>query len=330
MELGILMGPALRACEAEESAWNARVAHEKKNRGLRSPSFIPLRGLCLIGSYTMMRPRCNRFLTWEEVTLDAANRTGWYQLDRHKNVNKGIKARGPLAAELVDYLASIRPLNASGPIHFNPSTGRPYVDIRKQWNRFLEIAGRMLGGDLEGKKGKFFNFRHTGASHIAQRGKTPAHLIAVVKMMGDTSVETVNKHHFNIELDLMQEMVLGWERPDVPIPTWGSLTVFAVEQLPICDAPLARASQHSRAGSPSPATRPEAGRYAHAREVREATKAGEQLCRHVSFPLFTATRRSPSATPRGRSSAGARRRGGIRRCCCRSTVIRPAGRICIV
>jgi hypothetical protein len=36
--------------------------------------------------------------------------------------------RGPLAAELVDYLASIRPANASGP-HFNPSTGQPCVDI---------------------------------------------------------------------------------------------------------------------------------------------------------------------------------------------------------
>ena len=164
---------------------------------------------------------------------------GWYQLDKHRNVNKGIKARGPLAAELVDYLAAIRPPNASGPIHFNPSTGEPYVDIRKQWNRLLEIAGRMLGYDLEGKKGEFFNFRHTGASHIAQRGKTPAHLLAVVKMMGDTSVETVNKHYFNIELDLMQEMVLGWERPDVPVPWSASLTVFGAEQTPICDAPLA-------------------------------------------------------------------------------------------
>ncbi|HEU4889244.1 MAG TPA: hypothetical protein VFV49_15260 [Thermoanaerobaculia bacterium] len=59
-----------------------------------------------------------------------------------------------------------------------------------------------------------------------------------MKMMGDTSVETVNKHYFNIELDLMQEMVLGWERPDVPVPSSASLTVFGAEQTPICDAPL--------------------------------------------------------------------------------------------
>jgi integrase len=241
-ELAVLMGPALREYEREQSAWNAQVAQEKKNRGLRSPSYIPLRGLCLLGYYTMMRPKCNRFLTWEELTLDAANRSGWYQLDKHKNVNKGIKARGPLAAELVDYLATIRPPNGCGPVHLNPSTGEPYVDIRKQWYRLLEITSRMLGYDLEGKKGEFFNLRHTGASDIARRGKTPAHLLAVVKMMGDTSVATVNKHYFNIELDLMQEMVLGWERPDVPVPPSASLTVFGAEQTPICDVPLALAS----------------------------------------------------------------------------------------
>jgi hypothetical protein len=37
----------------------------------------------------------------------------------------------------------------------------------------------------------------------------------------------------------MQEMVLGWERPDVAVPSSASLTVFGVEQTPICDAPLA-------------------------------------------------------------------------------------------
>jgi len=97
------------------------------------------------------------------------NRTGWYQLDKHKNVNKGIKARGPLAAELVDYLASTRPPNASGPIHFNPSTGQPYVDIRKRWNRLLEIAGRMLGYDLEGKGRVLQLPPHRDVSHRAAR-----------------------------------------------------------------------------------------------------------------------------------------------------------------
>ena len=43
-ELEVLMGPALRRYEKEQREWNAKVATEKKNRGKRSPSFIPLRG----------------------------------------------------------------------------------------------------------------------------------------------------------------------------------------------------------------------------------------------------------------------------------------------
>lgn len=90
----------------------------------------------------MMRPANNRHLDWEEITsLDSTLRRGTFKLNRHKNVNKGIKARGCLARELVDYLLSIRPANASGPIHVNPVTGKPYIDFRKQWKRLLEIAG---------------------------------------------------------------------------------------------------------------------------------------------------------------------------------------------
>ena len=53
-EFGVLMGPALRRYEKEQREWNAKVATEKKNRGKRSPSFVPLRGLCLIGYYTLI------------------------------------------------------------------------------------------------------------------------------------------------------------------------------------------------------------------------------------------------------------------------------------
>ncbi len=159
----------------------------------------------------------------------------------------------------------------------------------------------MLGYDLEGKKGQFFNFRHTGASHIAQRGKTPAHLLAVVKMMGDTSVATVNKHYFNIELDLMQEMVLGWERPDVPVPSSASPTVFGVEQTPICDVPLASPARH-----PAPlhlqdqhAMKPR--RSAHTPEIREATNGGEQV---MPSRLLSALHRHPKLSrPRRRAAA---------------------------
>ncbi len=70
------------------------------------------------------------------------------------------------------------------------------------------------------------NFRHTGASHIGQRGRDPRPLLAVVKMMGDTSVATVNRHYFNLDDDIMQEIIDGWAVPDVE--------VFAPDQAPIC------------------------------------------------------------------------------------------------
>jgi hypothetical protein len=74
----------------------------------------------------MMRPDCNLHLRWDELTLDAATLTGWYKLDEHKNVNKGISAEGPLAKELVEFLLAIRPPNAGRtPVTSTPKLGNP-------------------------------------------------------------------------------------------------------------------------------------------------------------------------------------------------------------
>lgn len=219
-ELAVIMGPALREYERQQAEWNAKVALEKKNRSKRCPSYVPMRGYCLQGYYMLVRPGCNLALTWEELTLDEATRTGRFELKKHKNQRKGISARGPLAPELVDYLLSIRPPNATGPVHVNPDTGKPYIEIRKQWYRVLDIAEKLLAKKYPGfkftaKKRDFFNFRHTGASHIAQQGKDPQHLLAVVKMMGDTSLATVNRHYFNLDDEKLQGIVAGWKVPDV-------------------------------------------------------------------------------------------------------------------
>jgi len=92
-------------------------------------------------------------------------------IQRPLNVNKGIRAYGVLAPRLVKYLLSIRPPNARGYIHANPATGKPYVDIRKQWDRLMSIASEMLGYPLVNEKADFFTFRHTGASNIAQSSR---------------------------------------------------------------------------------------------------------------------------------------------------------------
>lgn len=207
-ELAVIMGPAMDEFEKGQGEWNNQVGDVVGKDTLRAESHIPIRGLSLIAYHTLMRPKNNRALTWEELD-EACSR---FRLDQHKNVNRGIKARGPIAPALQRYLRAIRPAKASGPIHPNPVTGAPFVDIRKQWNRLMAIAERMLGYKLEGRKGDFFTFRHTGASHLAERTKNP---VLIAQMMGDTSVATVMKHYCDLDFEFMTEMVQGWEVPQV-------------------------------------------------------------------------------------------------------------------
>jgi integrase len=207
-ELAVLLGPAMDQYEREQAAWNAKVAAEKRTRSLRSPSLVPLRGYCYVAYFTLMRPKNNFALMWQEI--DEERNT--FKLDQHKNVNRGIKAEGPIAEILQRYLRSIRPANARGAVHTNPATGEAYVDIRKQWNRLVAIASWMLGYELEGRKADFFTFRHTGASHLAEKTKNP---ILVAKMMGDTNVQTVMRHYFNLDIEFMTEMIAGWTVPQL-------------------------------------------------------------------------------------------------------------------
>jgi integrase len=205
-ELAVLLGPAMDQYEREQAEWNAKVSAEKANRGLRSPSVVPLRGLCYVAFFTLMRPKNNLALTWQEI--DEERNT--FRLDQHKNVNKAIRAEGPIAEILLRYLRSIRSANAAGPVHPNPATGGTYVDIRKQWKRLVTIASTMLGYELEGRKADFFTFRHTGASHLAEKTKNP---ILIAKLMGDTNVQTVMRHYFNLDIEFMAEMIAGWTIP---------------------------------------------------------------------------------------------------------------------
>ena len=212
-ELAVITGPALDQYEAEQAAWNRKVGNVAGTRSKRAPSLLPLRGLVLVAYFTLMRPKNNRALTWQEVALDPVKMTGSFELDQHKNVNKGIRAYGVLAPRLVKYLLSIRPPNARGYIHANPATGKPYVDIRKQWDRLMAIASDMLGYPLVNEKADFFTFRHTGASNIAQSSRNRDELMRVVNMMGDTNVETVSRHYLNLQYAPDDEVIANWDLP---------------------------------------------------------------------------------------------------------------------
>jgi len=139
-----------------------------------------------------MRPKNNFALTWEELTFHGAGGKSWFRLDQHKNVNKGIKARGGLTVQLVDYLLSIRPQNARGLI---PSEPRHRQGVHRHSEAVETAAPRSRNA----------------------RARDVKHLMGVVRMMGDTSLTTVNKHYFNIDDEILQEIIEGWSVPEVDL-----------------------------------------------------------------------------------------------------------------
>jgi hypothetical protein len=51
----------------------------------------------------------------------------------------------------------------------------------------------------------------------------------------------VNRHHFEIEPELMQELVLGWNCPYIDVPDRAA-DLFGTKHARICDMPRALAS----------------------------------------------------------------------------------------
>lgn len=211
-EIAVILGPAMDAFEREQGERLSRPVTQKgRRKERRNDSRMPLRGLCLVAYFMLPRPISNFGLTWDELD----ERCTRFRLRRHKNARRAIKAEGPIAEPLSRYLRAIRPENATGLIHPNPDTGKPYTDIRKQWIRLIDHASAILEYPLKGRKADFFTFRHTGASHLAERTKNP---VLVVKMMGDTNIQTVMRHYFNLDLEFMAEMVEGWTVPALDRP----------------------------------------------------------------------------------------------------------------
>lgn len=51
---------------------------------------------------------------------------------------------------------------------------------------------------------------------MATKGNKPKDLMSVVRMMGDTSLTTVNRHYFNIDDEMLAEIVEGWSVAELP------------------------------------------------------------------------------------------------------------------
>lgn len=202
-QVAILLGPAMDAYEAEQA--RALTTYDASTRR-KKPSVVPLRGIVMIGLFTLMRPQNNLALRWEDVALHPSEDRGSFRLARHKNAKKGILAEGALHPDLVRYLRRIAPARPSGLIHPNPETGRAYVNIRTQWRRLVAIANGMLGPSEQiiGRAEDMYVLRATGASMLAASGADP---VMVCQMMGDAQLETVRRHYFSSHIDHMQAAV---------------------------------------------------------------------------------------------------------------------------
>lgn len=220
-QVAVLLGRAMDAYEREQARtlqqWQreqeARAAERRPQLTTKAPSVVPLRGFCLIAYLTLMRPENNFSLRWEQLSIDARKDLGRFRLDEHKNSSKGVEVEGGLHPALVRYLRPIwRGRMARGLVHPSPATGEPYVNIRAQWARLLEIANGMLPPDeqLTGVRQHFYTWRHTGASELAANGGDP---VMIARMMGDTSLKTVMDHYFDSSVEHMQEILAKWEPP---------------------------------------------------------------------------------------------------------------------
>jgi integrase len=202
-QLAALLGPAIDNYE-EVQADAHRMYTASTCR--KPPSVVPLRGILLIALHTLLRPSNNLALTWNDITLHATKDEGSFHVTKHKNAAKGIVAEGALHPDLVRYLRSIRPRLAVGLIHGNPVTGKPYVNIRTQWARLIDLANAILSQEeqITGRAEDMYVLRATGASMLAASGADP---VLICQMMGDAQLETVRKHYFKSHIAHMQAAV---------------------------------------------------------------------------------------------------------------------------
>lgn len=217
-QVAVLLGPAMDLYEA----WQAEAAASYPAGSNRvPPSVVPLRGFCLIAFLALVRPGNNFGLLWEELHIHPTEDRGSFHVENHKNVSRGVELEGPLHPRLVRYLRTIPASRwPRGLVHPNPATGAPYRNIRAQWHRLIEIANTATDAAgqpyldaserISGVRRKFYTWRHTGASLWAKESRDP---VMIVRMMGDTDLETVKNHYFDSYLSDMQSVAASFDVP---------------------------------------------------------------------------------------------------------------------
>ena len=190
-------------------------AYERRQGpSMRAPS-VPLRGLMLIAYYTLQREGSVFGVRWEDVNLDER----LIVFPATKNWRHVGRVRVPIDGALLAYLQTHHPgPGASGYVHPNRA-GQPYSDARKAWRTLIALTNIRLDrlARMRRRHGlsplaepipphfPLNNLRHTGASHLARSGAVSAQ--AVVEMMGDLSLATVERWYFNVGVEGVREDV---------------------------------------------------------------------------------------------------------------------------
>ncbi len=142
-----------------------------------------LRPLVLTAAHTGMRWGELTGLEWKDVHFDRAL---IYVRDPKNSVDRHV----PMNADVLEALSEHKDNQAidvggiSRPVFANPSTGKPWTDVRKMFRAALDAAG------IE-RHFLFKNLRHTAASHMVMRG---VDIRTVGKILGHLTLEMTMRY----------------------------------------------------------------------------------------------------------------------------------------
>ena len=175
-ELAIIMGPALEEWERGQGAWNEKVGNVEGTGSLRTASYLPLRGLILIAYYTLMRPNNNFALTWEEVTLDAEKRSGFFKLDRTKTQRRASRRAARSRGRWSNTCSRSAPnTQRASSIPIPPPAHRTRTSASNGIASSPSPAS-MLGYPLQGQQGRLLHLPpHRRLAHRAEGPRRRAH-----------------------------------------------------------------------------------------------------------------------------------------------------------
>jgi len=178
----------------------------------------PIAGLVVVIYCTLGRTKDVKALRWEHLDLEAARTppTVTYPNSKNRRIIGALTI--PLRARAYAWLSRAS-ADRAGPYVFGGT--RPAGDCRKAWRSLIRTTNARLERNHPGaakipESYRLYDLRHTGASHLAQTGHLSA--LEITRMMGDTSVRTVERRYFAADNDRLAERLATLDAPSMVSP----------------------------------------------------------------------------------------------------------------